>query len=1799
VGGKKRMKRAVCMLLCGLLLLQPFHGSAQGTSDILETSSLFNQNLELGGFETGGYDSDSIQPTTYNWTRQSRFIGWNVPVVNWSYKTEGSIRTSPVIGDDGTVYISSTDGNLYAISKGGELKWKKYIGAMEESPVIGNGGLLYIVSQQGVLTALDIDGNTKWQYTILNQYQPAVFTQPVIGKDGSIYIAANYKLYAISSSGTLKWTLNTGDYAVFNSPAIGLDGTIYAVYGQRLLAVSQYGVKKWEYTNGYDINTTPLVRGDGLIYFGTGGGVVTLTPKGADYGNPYNVSTAHGAMALGRDGQFYFAGYNGTLYMRSSYPYPVDQWEFHTGDAIWSAPLIDYMGTIYFVTDRGYIYAVKNDGTRKWSISLGSEIETTSSLSMGKDGTLYVGGLDGNLYAVGGKLANLQLNDFYDNNSELTGSAPANSTILVHHSSQEIGRGTTDSNGSFIVPLSVLSAGTELQVFAMDEYGNKSSETLVTVKDGTPPSLALSHDITVTSTDISGTSDVGAIIIAKKGIDIIEKTTADASGRFSIGIPAYPEGTELEISATDQAGNRTVKNVTVIKDTMAPDMPVVKDITDQSSKIIGSAESGSTVIATVDGKEIGRVAADRVTGAFSIDINIQAAGTVILLVARDYSGNTSIATKKTVLDITPPEKPVLRNVISNLTNVVTGITEGNASLEIKVDDEFIGSYTALPDGSFSIPISRQEDGKVMVIEAIDAAGNRSQTDVTISKIEGTYKSGGIYEDEVWTKENSPYIVSSNITVFPEATLIIEPGVEVRFTPNVKLTVRGSLISEGTADQKIVMSLVAPGDYYDRWGGIYVDGNTSLIKLNFAEIQSADTALKLVQYYVEQDQRTMKLENVTFSYNTSAIVGNLNYKQMIILNSTFESNEKALSVPNARISNSTFRNNRYALTSGNYEVYHSSFTGNRYAMKDIWWNPSVIEDNLFSFNENAIEGAGSSIIRYNTFENNGVGLALKGNETVVNNTFKNNSTGIRVETSTAKVENNNILDSLRTTVKYNLNIKNNWWGTLDSATIKNHIYDGYDDINLGLVNYSPVLSAEVNLAKYHDAVWPEGASVAAWSLTETVINVTLGEGFYFDIIKNYRISLDDKVIATIPPDQSGKLDYSIKDLKPDTSYIVKVEFQNNLGEWSPGISKQALTIDTTAPTWPADSKLNVVKENGTEFEIEWPDAIDTSEISRYDIYKDGYYYDSVPSDANRFLFKENIFEHTSYNVAVVARDMNHQSPQLKTSLTTGEYVPPGGIFIEVHPFTDRDEAITGKTEPNLLVNAFIYKDGKEYIEKYAYADSQGNFKVVLPFSLMKYEYELELKVSDYKNNNWVTVKVPIIDFVHPGIEDVVPVNEIDTLVRGSVVDNGSTVKVYVMKGTTNISDTITVDTTGSNSDFSLHIPIQKAGTVLTIVAEDKDGNTSYYDLTVKAAAPTSVKAESSSYNSLKTSWSAVSGASGYEVYRATSTTGTYSLVGTTTSTSFNNLGLTTNKPYYYKIRAYRTVGSTKVYSIYSTIVSAKPVPSAPTSVKAESSSYNSLKTSWSAVSGASGYEVYRATSSTGTYSYVGTTTSTSFTNGSLTTNQSYYYKIRAFTTVGTTKVYSIYSAIVSAKPIPSAPTSVKADSSSYNSIRTSWTAVSGANGYNIYRATSSTGTYSYVATTTSTNFNNTGLTTNQSYYYKIKAYSSVGTTKVYSNFSTVVNAKPIPSVPANFKVTRLSSTSIKLTWSAVSGASGYEVYRSTSSTGTYSLIKSTTSLYFTNSSLITGRTYYYKLRAYRTVGTTKVYSGWTTVNSVIP
>jgi uncharacterized repeat protein (TIGR02543 family) len=174
----------------------------------------------------------------------------------------------------------------------------------------------------------------------------------------------------------------------------------------------------------------------------------------------------------------------------------------------------------------------------------------------------------------------------------------------------------------------------------------------------------------------------------------------------------------------------------------------------------------------------------------------------------------------------------------------------------------------------------------------------------------------------------------------------------------------------------------------------------------------------------------------------------------------------------------------------------------------------------------------------------------------------------------------------------------------------------------------------------------------------------------------------------------------------------------------------------------------------------------------------------------------------------------------------------------------------------------------------------------------------------------------------------------------------------------------------------------------------------------------------------------------------------------------------------------------------------------------------------------------------------------------------------------------------------------AASAGYASIKLTWTSVSGAKGYEVYRATSSGGKYAKVKTVTGvTSATDTVPKTGTTYYYRVKAYCVAGSTTTTGGLSSVKSAKAVPAKAAGLTLSKASATSIKISYRAVAGATRYEICRATSKTGKYTVVQTTAALAYTNTSLRKGKTYYYKVRAYHLEGTTKVYGAYSDSKSL--
>ena len=174
-----------------------------------------------------------------------------------------------------------------------------------------------------------------------------------------------------------------------------------------------------------------------------------------------------------------------------------------------------------------------------------------------------------------------------------------------------------------------------------------------------------------------------------------------------------------------------------------------------------------------------------------------------------------------------------------------------------------------------------------------------------------------------------------------------------------------------------------------------------------------------------------------------------------------------------------------------------------------------------------------------------------------------------------------------------------------------------------------------------------------------------------------------------------------------------------------------------------------------------------------------------------------------------------------------------------------------------------------------------------------------------------------------------------------------------------------------------------------------------------------------------------------------------------------------------------------------------VPSGPTNLRAIAGN-GSVTLTWAASTSGSptSYRVYRGTKSDGEVNTpVGTTsgTTTTFTDTGLRNGTTYYYFVSAANAVGGSPNSNEVSAVpAGVATLPAAPTGLVA-SAGNASVGLTWTASSGATGYNIYRGTTPGGeSGTPVGTSTSTSFTNTGLTNGTTYYYRVAATNTAGT-----------------------------------------------------------------------------------------------------------
>jgi parallel beta-helix repeat protein len=357
----------------------------------------------------------------------------------------------------------------------------------------------------------------------------------------------------------------------------------------------------------------------------------------------------------------------------------------------------------------------------------------------------------------------------------------------------------------------------------------------------------------------------------------------------------------------------------------------------------------------------------------------------------------------------------------------------------------------------------------------------------------TYVSWVISNNTTWTAANSPYIVTGNILVDKNASLTIDPGVTIKFAGNYYMRIEGGFSAVGTENNRIVFTSNKTTPSKNQWDRIKIVRNSENSKI-FIKHSTFQYGNEFIE--VDRQNPTVNIEfiisNNIFQNSSGAIeiVGEHN-DFINITDNLFQDVGSAISAGgggnnlNIDISNNIFQNVDSSISTGSYgdqvsiQIHNNSFNN---CSTGIVCNSEKslkfdITKNRFYNNEIGIHCKYGLInISENMIKSNNNGILLdensphshEANTRVERNVIQNNSKGITIGKYNFPifVKNNNIEQSKEYQLYHNglndYNITNNWWGTTNTDSINQSIFDYYDDFNYGKITYTPFLTSPVDI-----------------------------------------------------------------------------------------------------------------------------------------------------------------------------------------------------------------------------------------------------------------------------------------------------------------------------------------------------------------------------------------------------------------------------------------------------------------------------------------------------------------------------------------------------------------------------------------------------------------------------------------------------------------------------------------------------------------------------------------------------------------
>jgi len=223
----------------------------------------------------------------------------------WSFATGGPLNTRPAVGSGGLVYIGTFGKRVIALdAKTGEKRWEKATAGIPSSPVLGSDGTVYVSAN----TLYALNGKTgavSWSRALAVQPSQA----PTVSANGTVYVGtSDAQVLALNgATGETLWTFPTG-HSVDYPLVLGPDDILYAS-AQKLFAIrASNGKERWERSGGGSAWSAPVIGDNGMVYAGYNDSQVYAL-NAATGRTRWQFATNDGLLCfptLGLDGTVYF-----------------------------------------------------------------------------------------------------------------------------------------------------------------------------------------------------------------------------------------------------------------------------------------------------------------------------------------------------------------------------------------------------------------------------------------------------------------------------------------------------------------------------------------------------------------------------------------------------------------------------------------------------------------------------------------------------------------------------------------------------------------------------------------------------------------------------------------------------------------------------------------------------------------------------------------------------------------------------------------------------------------------------------------------------------------------------------------------------------------------------------------------------------------------------------------------------------------------------------------------------------------------------------------------------------------------------------------------------------------------------------------------------------------------------------------------------------------------------------------------------------------------------------------------------